>query len=116
MPRVNLNLKKTIFNDVYYPHLLDYSRRYEVYYGGAGSGKSVFIAQKLLIKAIRNKRKILVIRKYGTTLKDSVFQLIIDTLKKWQIYDYCKINLLLNRYVFCLYVQIYYSPFEHTYG
>ena len=93
MPRVNLNLKKTIFNDVYYPHLLDYSRRYEVYYGGAGSGKSVFIAQKLLIKAIRNKRKILVIRKYGTTLKDSVFQLIIDTLKKWQIYDYCKINL-----------------------
>lgn len=93
MPRVNLNLKKTMFNDIYYPHLLDYSRRYEVYYGGAGSGKSVFIAQKLLIKTIRNKRKVLVIRKYGTTLKDSVFQLIIDTLKKWQIYDYCKINL-----------------------
>lgn len=35
----------------------------------------------------------LVIRKYGTTLKDSVFQLIIDTLKKWHIYEYCKINL-----------------------
>ena len=93
MPQINLNLKKTIFNDVYYPHLLDYSKRYEVYYGGAGSGKSVFIAQKLLFKAIRNKRKVLVIRKYGTTLKDSVFQLIIDTLKKWQIYGYCKINL-----------------------
>lgn len=93
MPQINLNLKKTIFNDVYYPHLLDYSKRYEVYYGGAGSGKSVFIAQKLLFKAIRNKRKVLVIRKYGTTLKDSVFQLIIDTLKKWQIYLYCKINL-----------------------
>ena len=73
--------------------LLDYKWRYEVYYGGAGSGKSVFIAQKLVVKACNAKRKILIIRKYGTTLKDSVFQLIIDTLKKWHIYEYCKINL-----------------------
>ena len=73
--------------------LLDYSRRYEVYYGGAGSGKSVFIAQKLVVKACNSKRKVLVIRKYGTTLKDSVFQLIIDTLKKWHIFQYCKVNL-----------------------
>ena len=81
------------FNDVYYPWLENYRRRYEVYYGGAGSGKSVFIAQKLLVKAIYRKRKVLVIRKYGTTIRDSVFQLVIDTLKKWGIYEYCKINL-----------------------
>ena len=88
-----LNLKKSLFNDVYYPHLLDYSHRYEVYYGGAGSGKSVFLCQKLLVKACRSKRKVLIIRKYGTTLKDSVFQLVVDMLKKWHIYDLCKINL-----------------------
>lgn len=35
----------------------------------------------------------LVIRKYGTTLRDSVFQLFMDTLKKWQLLQYCKINL-----------------------
>ena len=93
MARIILNLKKSLFNDCYYSHLLDYSRRYEVYYGGAGSGKSVFVCQKLLVKACRSKRKILIIRKYGTTLKDSVFQLVIDMLKKWQIYDNCKINL-----------------------
>lgn len=81
------------FNDVYYPWLENYRHRYEVYYGGAGSGKSVFIAQKLLVKAIYRKRKVLVIRKYGTTIRDSVFQLVIDTLKKWGIYEYCKINL-----------------------
>lgn len=90
---ITLNLKRSLFNDVYFPHLLDYNRRYEVYYGGAGSGKSVFIAQKLVTKACRSKRKILVIRKYGTTLKDSVFQLILDMLKKWKIYEYCKVNL-----------------------
>lgn len=91
--KINLNLKKSIFNDIYFPHLFDYKNRYEIYYGGAGSGKSVFVAQKLLIKACNSKRKILIIRKFGTTLKDSVFQLIIELLKKWQIYKYCKINL-----------------------
>lgn len=91
--KINLNIKKSAINEVYFPHLLNYSHRYEVYYGGAGSGKSVFISQKLLIKSLFRKRKILVIRKYGTTLKDSVFQLIVDTLKKWKLYSYCKINL-----------------------
>lgn len=93
MARIVLNLKKALFNDCYWPHLQDYSRRYEVYYGGAGSGKSVFITQKLLLKALNRKRKVLIIRKYGTTLKDSVFQLVVDMLKKWGIYDMCKINL-----------------------
>ena len=90
---ITLNIDKTVFNDVYFPHLLDYKRRYEVYYGGAGSGKSVFVCQKLIVKACNSKRKILVIRKYGTTLKDSVFQLFKDMLKEWGLYRYCKVNL-----------------------
>ena len=90
---INLTIEKTAFNDIYYPYLLNYSHRYEVYYGGAGSGKSVFITQKLLVKAMMRKRKVLIIRKYGTTLKDSVFQLTIDTLKNWHIYEYCKVNM-----------------------
>lgn len=92
MAPINLKLSKKLFNDIYLPHLTDYSRRYEVYFGGAGSGKSVFIAQKLLVKACKSKRKVLVIRKFGTTLRDSVFQLIIDLLKKWQLYALCTIN------------------------
>ena len=46
-----------------------------------------------MIKAINNKRKVLVIRKVGRTLKDSVFDLITQMLKKWKIYQYCKVNL-----------------------
>ena len=34
MPAINLQMKKQMFNDVYYPYLFDYSHRYEVYYGG----------------------------------------------------------------------------------
>ena len=89
---MKLNIHKNIFNDVYFPHLLDYSQRYEVYYGGAGSGKSHFIAQKLVVKALKDKRKILVLRKVGRTTKNSTFQLILDTLSTFHIKDMCKIN------------------------
>ncbi len=34
MPKITLHIKKRIFNDIYYPHLFDYSNRYEVYFGG----------------------------------------------------------------------------------
>lgn len=89
---INLSLSKRVFNDIYFPHLQDYKNRYEVYYGGAGSGKSVFIGMKLIVKACHRKRKVLVIRKFGTTLKDSVFQLILDILSKWGLLSFCKVN------------------------
>lgn len=92
MSNINLKLKRSLFNDVYFPHLFDYLKRTEVYYGGAGSGKSVFIGQKLITKACKSVRKVLVIRKVGTTLKDSVFALIVEQLKKWKLYQYCNIN------------------------
>lgn len=92
MAPINLKLNKSIFNDVYFPYLTDYSHRYEVYYGGAGSGKSVFVAQKILVKAVRSKRKILVLRKWAAHLEASVFDLFVSLLQQWQIYDYCKIT------------------------
>lgn len=89
---MKLILHKEIFNDAYLPFVSDYSARYEIFYGGAGSGKSVFVAQKLLYKALQSKRKILVLRKVGRTVKNSVFQLLIDTLIDWKIIDKCKVN------------------------
>lgn len=89
---MKLKIHKDIFNDVYLPHLTDYSKRYEVYYGGAGSGKSFFVGQKLVIKALTSVRKILVLRKVGKTTKNSTFQLILDTLDSFHILNLCKIN------------------------
>lgn len=89
---MEIRLKKKIFNPVYFPHLMDYSKRYEVYYGGAGSGKSVFIAQKLVYRALRSKRKILVLRKVNSTTKNSTFALLIKTLSDWKLINYCKVN------------------------
>lgn len=90
--KISLSLDQAIFNSVYYPHLFSYKNRYEVYYGGGGSGKSFFIAQKLIIKALQEKRKVLVIRKVMATQLFSCWQLIIDTLEKFKILSYCTIN------------------------
>ena len=87
-----LEIDDSIFNRSFVKYLEDYEHRFEVYYGGAGSGKSFFIAQKLLLKALKEKRKLLVMRKVGSTLKDSVWQLILDTLIEWLLYDECTIN------------------------
>lgn len=89
---MKLRVHKSIFNKAYLPCLEDYSYRYNVFYGGAGSGKSHFIAQCLVYKALKDKRKVLVLRKIGRTVSGSVFDLLIDTLRQFKIIDHCKIN------------------------
>lgn len=89
---ISLNLSKNIFAKKYYPLLLDYSRRWEVYMGSAGSGKSYFITQKLLVRAFSEKIKILVCRRTGATLRNTCFSLFVDLLKKWKVYQYCKVR------------------------
>ncbi len=67
-------------NPVYYNNL-DNDARYEIIYGGAGSGKSHFIAQKKVIQHLRDSgRRTLVIRKVGNTLRNSCFGLIKQTI------------------------------------
>lgn len=73
-------LNPAAFNSWVYEIVDDYSHRLEVYYGGAGSGKSYGACQKVLLKALNRRRKVLVIRKVGATLKHSIFQLFLDLL------------------------------------
>ena len=90
MGTVRFNPKAS--NTAFYPFLRDYSHRFEIYYGGAGSGKSVFIAQKVIVKALTQQRKILIMRKVGSTLKDSVWQLTVDLLSKIGALPHCVVN------------------------
>ena len=92
MSQIDLKLSRQIFNDIYLPDLFDYDNRYQVFYGGAGSGKSHYVFQKLVVKALNSKRKVLVIRKVARTLKDSCFQMTIDTLSKFKLLSFCTIN------------------------
>lgn len=89
---IQLNLSKDVFNSALYPYLLDYTHRFELYMGGAGSGKSYFIAQKLIIRACREKIRILVCRKTGRSIKESCFSLFQEILDTWKLTPYVKIN------------------------
>lgn len=91
MPTINLNIPAGAFNTAYIPYINTLGR-YEIFYGGAGSGKSRFAAQKNIIKACRQRRKILVVRKVGRTLRDSVFAEIREVLTAWGLAEYCNIN------------------------
>lgn len=92
MPNVNLNLKKSLFVPKFYPLLTDYSRRWEVYMGSAGSAKSYFITQKLIVRACREPIKILVCRRYASTLRNTCFALFKEILTKWHLTPYVKIR------------------------
>lgn len=85
-------LNPEAFNGWVYDHIDDYSHRLEVYYGGAGSGKSYGAFQKVILKALNLRRKVLVIRKVGATLRDSVYQLALDQLAECGLLRSSRVN------------------------
>ena len=89
---VNLKLSKKLFEPKFYPYLFDYSHRWEFYMGSAGSGKSYFITQKLIIRACQEPIRILVCRRYGTTIRQTVFSLFKEVLTRWKLLPLVKIN------------------------
>ena len=92
MAQIKLNLKKELFVPKFYPLLLDYSTRWEVYMGSAGSAKSYFITQKLIIRACSEQIKILVCRRYGSTIRNTCFSLFKRIIAKWQLTPFVKIR------------------------
>lgn len=92
MPVINLNIKKELFVPKFYPLLMDYSHRWEIYMGSAGSAKSYFIVQKLIVRACREPIRILVCRRYGSTLRNTCFNLFKEIIAKWQLTPYVKIR------------------------
>ena len=82
---MQLNIHARTFGAKFLPLLNDYSHRWEIYKGSAGSGKSHFITQKIIIKALREKRRVMICRRYGTTMRNSVFKLFKDVLESFKI-------------------------------
>lgn len=88
---IQLNIKRSYFNDAYMPYLNN-TERFTVFYGGAGSGKSVFVCQKLILKLLKYpNRTLLVIRKVSASLRDSIYQEFLTHIERFGLTDYCKI-------------------------
>lgn len=97
MTTVNLNFPKPakVFNKQIYDSLFDYDHFIEVWYGGASSGKSHGVVQKVVLKACKKwpyPRKVLWLRKVDRTIKDSIFADVLDCLSRWRLLPLCKVN------------------------
>lgn len=92
MSEVNINISTKVFNKSFLPYL-ENDKRYLVFYGGAGSGKSFFVVQRYLYKLLKNpKFNLLVVRATGKSNRDSTFALFKQVISKWKLNKYFKIN------------------------
>lgn len=97
-PSIKIEFKypSKVFNKHIYNKLYDYSNFTEVHYGGASSGKSHGVVQKVVLKALgdwKKPRKVLFLRKVAATVKDSIFEDVISCLSNFKILDLCKVNM-----------------------
>lgn len=87
-----IDLSPEIFNDRYYPHLQSI-HRWEIFFGGRGSGKSTFIAQKLALQMTTMEgRNLLCLRKQGKDCRMSSFNEIRGALEKFNLVDLWRIS------------------------
>ena len=69
-------------NKVYKPYY-DNLNRYQIFYGGAGSGKSYFQGQKTILRTLTDdSKKTLIVRKVGKTIRHSTFSLLSSIIEK----------------------------------
>ena len=74
-----------VINSAYYPLLFD-TRRFNVLYGGAGSGKSVFAAQRYVYRMLAKPgHNILAVRKVDKANRDSTFAIMMQTISQWNL-------------------------------
>lgn len=93
MKTIDISIDENVLNDVYIPYLRNDSR-YLVFYGGAGSGKSVFVAQRYIIKMLsQSKINLLCVRAVGNTNRDSTFALFRQIISTWNLSELFKVNL-----------------------
>ncbi len=81
-----------IVNPKFLPHWHTRAR-YLVLYGGSGSGKSVFVSQKVLLRCLEEPgHRFLCVRKVAATVKNSIFALFSDLLSQYGLTDKVKAN------------------------
>jgi phage terminase large subunit len=94
--KISIHLKPYLRGSISKTHrpIFNNKSRYCIVYGGAGSGKSHAVSEKILKRFIlqHQAHKILIVRKVGATIKNSVWTLILNKLEVFKIKHLCKIN------------------------
>lgn len=88
MKGLTVEISRKMINEVYLPYL-ECEKRYLVFYGGAGSGKSYFIVQRYLKKLLESKKcNLLVVRQVAKSNRNSTFALFRQVIRDWGLQKY----------------------------
>lgn len=88
---VSVNIPRGSYNAVYYPYFNDYSRT-QIFFGGSGSGKSVFLAQRAIYDVMKGGRNYLICRQVGRTIRGSVFTELVKVISAWGVSALFNVN------------------------
>lgn len=92
MTTVEIHIHPDNFNH-FVPQLARVRSRVPMVMGGAGAGKSVAVAQILLLdRVVMEGQSGIALRKYETDVRKSVFPLFVSIVKRFQLTKYFKIN------------------------
>lgn len=80
-----------VHNEAYLPYLENMAR-VQIYYGGSGSGKSVFLAQRCVVDLMRGGRNYLVCRAVARTINHSVFNEINKVISNFNVEHLFAVN------------------------
>lgn len=82
-----MNINKEV-NPRFEDFLFDWDYREYLCVGGYGSSKSYHIVLKLILKALEEKRKILVVREVYDTIRESCFDLFVEILDELNLLEH----------------------------
>lgn len=81
---MEISLDRKLFNPAYLPYVDDQTRN-QIFYGGSSSGKSKFIAQRLVKDLLAGGRNYLCTRKVAKTLRKSSFAEVVKVITEWRL-------------------------------
>lgn len=87
---LTIRVRPSAFNDIYFDHLQN-DKRYQIYYGGSSSGKSVFIATRAMLDCLQG-RNYLVTRKVARTLRGSCWNEIMKAITRYGLNNQFRIR------------------------
>ena len=93
---IDLSNIKSVINDSFYSLLSD-KKRYEVLRGGAGSGKSYSVAQKLILRILKGystgaRHTFLCLRKTLPAARKSILPMFKHIISEWHLENISKLN------------------------
>lgn len=91
MPTLNVDIDINVINPCYRPYLSD-THYTQIFYGGSSSGKSYFLAQRLVIDMLKGQHNYLVLRKVARTLRKSTFNEVCKAISFFKVSSLFTVN------------------------